>query len=361
MARKKYKTGRKLYEKKIKIIDKDGVERRKSIYANTKADLEAKVIQAIKDNEKRLFPNKDKTIGEYASEWLEDIERTRSANTFSFYSLSVNHIQESIGTIRLQKLQRHDIQTALNKFYDRPRTAQIFRMTLNQICERAIDDNIINRNPCRGVLLPKYKAAEKRALTKIELDAIKAADLTASERLFISLLYYCGLRRGEALALSRGDIDLKRGLLTINHSLAFPDNRGILKEPKTKKSHRSIPIPAALRDQLSSYQYDLYLFTTTSGDLFSRSAYRKFWARIIHKLNEAAGGGSIDRISGLTAHIFRHNYATWLHNQGYDDMKIQTYLGHESLEVTKNIYTHVGSPDENSVKEIDALFSNRIA
>lgn len=361
MARKKYRSKRKLYEKKVKLIDSRGIEYRKSIYAKSQDELKAKEIKLIEDNKRGLCLNDDVTVGQYAEQWLKTIDGKRSDNTFIFYKYSVQHIQDALGTIRLDRLKKTDIQNAVDSLMDQPRTAQIFKMTLSQICESAIDDNHMIKNPCRKVVLPSYKAKEKRALTQIELDAIRTADLDEKERLFVSLLLYCGLRRGEALALSRADIDLEQDILTVNHNLAFPENQGYLKEPKTKKSHRSVPIPKELHDQLMTYKYDLYLFTKQNGDLFSRTAYLKFWDRIIRKLNEAAGSGSIDRIQNLTAHVFRHNYVTRLREQGTDMWKVQNLCGHSSERVTSGIYDHSSNIDDATRQSIENAFKLHLA
>ena len=343
------------YQKQITLIDQDGIEFKKRIYARTLQELDAKADKAKEDNRRGLYRHDDITVGQYSEKWLDVIRNKCADNTYKSYMYSVKHIREKIGTIELRRLKRQDIQTAVDSFRDHPRTAQVFRMTINRICKSGIDDLIIARNPCRGVLLPTYKAKEKRALTQIELKAIEAADLDTEERLFVSLLYYCGLRRGEALALSRGDIDLNRGILTVNHSLSFDGNKGYLKEPKTKASRREIPIPAELRAQLALYDYDLYLFTR-GGDFFTHSAYVKMWARIIRKLNAAAGGGSIDRVQGLTAHIFRHNYASLLYKQGVDVKTAQKLLGHSTIAVTMDIYTHLEELDEKTRTAIEKAF-----
>ena len=350
------------YQKRVPLIDENGLEFIKVVYARTIADLEEKARKAINDNERGLYRNNDITVGQYSEKWLDMIRDNRSENTYNFYALSVKHIQETLGAVELQKLKHQHIQTAVDSFRDHPRTAHIFHMTISRICEHAIVDEHIRENPCKLISLPKYKAEEKRGLTQIELDAIRTADLDKRERLFISLLYHCGLRRGEALALGRGDIDLKRGVLTVNHSLAFPDNKGYLKEPKTDNSRREIPIPAELKALLQNYEYGFYLFTTQSGEFFSRSAYRKLWARIIRKLNASAGAGSINRIQGLTAHIFRHNYASMLYKQGVDEKTAQSYLGHSSIAVTMDIYTHLEKElDAEKITAIDNVFSARRA
>ena len=351
-----------LYQKSVVIIDKNGIERRKCVYARTQADLEAKAWKMIEDNKRGLYMNDDITIGQYTGKWLDSIRDKCADNTYESYFYSAQHIRDKIGAIRLQRLKRQDIQTAVDAFKEQPPTARLLRLTINRICESAVDDGIIVRNPCRNITLPTYKAKEKRALTQTELAAIEIADLDDEERLFVSLLYYCGLRRGEALALGRRDIDLKRGVLTVNHSLAFVNNRGVLKDPKTEKSRRDIPIMPELAKLLKEYRYDLYLFTRR-GDFFTQSAYAKMWKRIIGKLNAAvsnkelaAGGDAIARIQGLTAHIFRHNYASLLHKQGVDIKTAQRLLGHSTITVTLDIYTHLDELDEETINVIKGAF-----
>lgn len=360
MARRKMKSKRKLYEKKIVIIDENGIERRKSIYAKTQGDLDAKVDKAKDDNKRGLYRNADITVSQYSEKWLGVIEDKCAVNTYKSYMYSVQHIRETIGAIQLRRLKRQDIQTAIDSFKDQPRTAQVYKMTINRICESAIDDLIIARNPCRGLVLPKYKAKEKRTLTQIEIDAFESADFDAEERLFVSLLYYCGLRRGEVLALGRGDIDLNNSMLTVNHSLGFDGNKGILKEPKTEKSKRSIPIPPQLKELIQSYKYDLYLFMR-NGDYFTHSAFVKMWARILKKMNTAAGGEKIDKIQGLTPHIFRHNYASLLYKQGIKVKEAQKLLGHSTIAVTMDIYTHLAELDKETISAIEDAFTARRA
>lgn len=369
MAREKHtkrKDGR--YQKQITLIGADGIEIKKRIYARTLSELEAKALKAIEDNKRGMYRNADITVGQYTEKWLDVIRDKCADNTYMSYKYSVQHIRDKIGAIQLGRLKKQDIQTAVDSFKDQPRTAQIFRMTTNRICESAIDDLIISRNPCRGVLLPSYKAKEKRALTRIEIDAIETADLDAEERLFVSLLYYCGLRRGEALALGRGDIDLNRGILTVNHSLAFVGNKGVLKDPKTDKSRRALPIPAELKKLLQSYEYDLYLFMR-NGDFFTHSTYVKMWARILKKLNaaarkrETAAGqeSGINLIQGLTAHIFRHNYASLLYKQNVDVKTAQKLLGHSTIAVTMDIYTHLEELDAETISAVESAFTARRA
>ena len=96
---------------------------------------------------------------------------------------------------------------------------------------------------------------------------------------------------------------------------------------------------------------------------------RKFWQRILNKLNAAAdknagaeaGHSDIKRIEGLTAHIFRHNYASLLYRQGVDVKTAQKLLGHSTIAVTMDIYTHLEELDAQTITAIESAFTARRA
>ncbi len=107
----------------------------------------------------------------------------------------------------MDKIKKSDAQRMINDRWEHPRTCQIIRMTLIQILDTAVEDKLVNENVCRKLNMPKNEPAEKRQLTEEEKEAIKKADFTDRERMFVLILFYFGLRRGEALALTRSDID----------------------------------------------------------------------------------------------------------------------------------------------------------
>lgn len=345
------------YQKKLQITAQDGTTQYKVIYARTKADLMEKERKLLYQLEQGIFANRDRTIRDYSERWLETVEPKNGIRTQEQYISIVKKINDRLGAITLQNLKRSDIQLLINEYCDRPRSAQMIKIILHKILECAVDDEIINRNVCRGIVLPEYKAKEKRPLTEIEKRAIQDADFSDEERLFISLLYYTGMRRGEALALSRKDVDLKNRIITVNHSLTFVNNRGIIKDPKTKTSKREIPIPDALYGLLKRSNCFMYYFTR-NGEMLSKTAYNCFWERIMKKLNAAAGSDpdGIQKIQGLTAHIFRHNYATMLHDNGVDMKTAQHLLGHSSIQVTMDIYTHLDGIKEDTRDQVNDMF-----
>lgn len=349
---KKRKDG--IYQKHITLIDRDGTRLHKYVYAKTVTELREKEEKIRRDYEHGIF-NPDTTIRQYTTEWIKNIETKNSIRTQEQYKSLVKKINHCIGGIPLQKLHRTDIQNMINQFFKYPRTAQLLKITIHKILESAIDDEIIYKNCCRNITLPNYKAAEKRALTEIEKQAMLKADFTDEERLFISLLYYTGLRRGEVLALSRKSIDLNNNIIHVTQSLTFDSNKGVLKEPKTKTSKRDVPIPDPLQSILREYKGGMYLFMR-DNKMFTKTAYNCFWRSIIKKMNKAAGSKEIDKIQGLTAHIFRHNYATMLHDNKVDMKTAQMLLGHSSIAVTMDIYTHLDDIGTDTIETINNCF-----
>ena len=122
--------------------------------------------------------------------------------------------------------------------------------------------------------------------------------------------------------------------------------------PKTNAGNRSIPLPAKLLSELQEYiahAKNIYLFTMKSGEPMTKSSFRRFWYNILDKMNVATGGDEFSRsdtairliAKDVTPHIFRHTYATNLYYAGIDVKTAQRLLGHSSIQVTLEIYTHL--------------------
>lgn len=167
------------------------------------------------------------------------------------------HIKPELGHLPLNKVVRSDIQKLINDNQQHPHTCEQIKMTLSQIFNCAIDDKLIHENIAKKATLPKRHKKERRALTSLEKVAIKKADFTLQKQAFIMPLFYFGLRRGEALALSKPDIDLKKKTVSANKTVIFDKNNHIIKtEAKSDAGNPEIPIPenvmAFLREFLKS-------------------------------------------------------------------------------------------------------------
>ena len=295
MPKKKYKKradGRK--ESTITINGK-----RYHVYGYTDAEIEEQKRALIRADENRsLYIDQYTTFQEYAERWLELVRPNLSIRTIEMYEDAVRKLAALIGERVLARLTRDDLQIALNTQANHPRTQEIWYITLKQICDSAVDNDLIYKNPTKGLTRVSYKAQEKRALTDTEVKAIRSGCLDPEEQLYVDILYYCGLRREEALALSIYDINRRKWTMQIHNVLVLKsDDTSVLKEcPKTPAGDRGLPIPqplqASLGRRLDSLKGTPYLFTRrkASGGLHTKSSYRRMWERIVLKLNTAAGG-----------------------------------------------------------------------
>lgn len=336
----------------------DGKPKLKTLYGKTIRELENKVAEFKSlQNKGIVVDDKSLTLGEWAKKWLELYKKNKSYNTYEMYRNAVGtHIIPTIGNMRLGSLKKHMLQELLNKLVEdgKERTAEVVRLTLNQIIASAIDEQYIYVDITRGLTLPKKTKKEKRALTDDELIALKDANLTAKERAFAGLMIYAGLRRGEALALTLSDIDLQNRIIHVNKTVIFKKNTPEIKNtPKSDSGVRDVPIPDELYLILKTYLMECvgakYIFTMErTGELISMSSLRKLWGRIITKANLS---------TDVTPHICRHTYATKLFYGGVDAKTAQKLLGHANISMTLDIYTHLQSDAEDVRQQINSAFN----
>ena len=335
----------------------DGKPNNIFLSAKTEKELREKIFELkMKIKTGEAIKTSDTLLKDYADSWLDTYKASASINTKAMYINVINsHIKPEIGHLPLNKIVRSDIQKLINDRQEHPRTCEIIRLTLVQIFNSAIDDKLLHENIAKKVTLPKRHKSEKRALTELEKEAIKKADFTMQEKAFVLLLFYFGLRRGECLALTKADINLKKKTLTVNKTVVFDKNTPIVKEgAKSDAGNRTLPIPESaelfLREFLHSVN-SFYLFKGKNTETLSKTQYVKMWERIIKKMNAAVTSdkekeiGS-EPITGLTAHIFRHNYCTMLYYSGISQKKAVELMGHSDLKLIMEVYAHLDEKKE---------------
>lgn len=329
--------------------------------AKTERALRDKVMELkmqIKTGE--VIKQYDMPMSYYARSWMDTYKASAGINTRAMYQNIVEkHIIPEIGDLPLNKIVRSDIQRIINDRADHQRTCEQIKMTLVQIFNSAIDDKLLHENVAKKITMPKKQKAEKRALTDLEKEAIRRADFDFRERALVTLLFYFGLRRGEVLALTKSDIDMKKNLLTINKSVVFDKNTPIVKTgAKSDAGNRIIPIPEGAEAYLRAFLKSadtFYLFPGKNTDTLSKTQYVKMWERIIRKMNDSVTTehekmiGS-EPITGLTAHIFRHNYCTMLYYSGISQKKAVELMGHSDIKMIMEVYAHLDEKKE-SVRE----------
>lgn len=364
MAKAKYKKNyRGEFEARIwdGTYNEDGSKHRKRLVSKkSSADLERKVNQLKNEVENGQYVQKsDIMFLEYARQWLEVKKGVREKNTQAMYKNIIETHLTFLENVKLSDIRNSHFQQAINNTLDKPRTCQQIYITFRQIVKMAVMDNYIGSGMyemiCADISLPKYTRKEKRILTQTEKDALLTTDFTDREKAFVYIIYSCGLRRGEALALSRFDFSFTgdNSTVTITKSLIFDHNTPEIKPmPKTDNGIRTIPIPNSTAKFLKSYLSSIsgtQLFTCKDNSLITKSSYVKMWSSIAKKMNYAAGGtDAFPVIDGLTAHIFRHNYCTNLCYQvpAISIKKIAQLMG-DTEKMVMDVYNHIMEEKED--------------
>lgn len=345
--------------------DEDGKRIRKVIYARTISEMEEKLLKAKVERQGGcLVSTSEMSLEEYASSWLKTYKSDKRTNTVAMYkNIIYKHIIPALGHYKLKDIKRSDIQMAISERKDHYRICEQFRLALKQILESAVDDRLISSNPCSKIVLPDKPRNTKRVLSDIEKEAIKKADFSDRERAFIYLIYFFGLRREEALAIIASDFDFKEKTLRINKAIVFDKNTGKLEATKNISSDRTLPIPDIVIPFFKEYikkLNSLYLITKLDGEMITQSAYVKLWNRIITKMNDSVTTDQEKKlkqypITGLTAHIFRHNYATMLYYSGISIKKAAQLMGHSNTKMIMDVYAHLDDEKENIVDRINQI------
>lgn len=366
MAKSKYTYNEKRKEWYTLVWDgtytETGAKHRKRVTSKkSSADLEKKVNAMKADVANGGHTVRSScTFGEYAREWLTCAKTAREANTRRMYRITLDSCFDLINDVPLTKITHSNFQQCINEKIDHPRTCQLIKLTFSQIIKSAIRDRILPHSALDDILsdisLPRYVRPQKRALTAAEKQAVMDADLDDKKRAFVTVLFYCGLRKSEALALTPDDFDWSNNSLTINKTVVFGNNASEIKPyPKSNNGIRTIPLPPPAVKILRPYcqKTSGILFANSNGDV-TGSSYKRMWESIIKSMNDV----SEEPIEGLTAHIFRHNYCTELCYQVplISTKKIAKLLGDDEKMVLE-VYSHIREEMEDVSQALDNIFS----
>lgn len=204
---------------------------------------------------------------------------------------------------------------------------------LNAIFNHAVKYYNLRESPCkRAGSMGKKKNREMLFWTKEEY--LKFAEVMMDKPLSFyafEMLYWCGIREGELLALTPSDFDFEKNTVSINKSYQRLHGEDLITTPKTEKSNRTITMPQFLTDEMLDYLKMLYdigpndrIFTVTKSYLF-------------REMNRGAKEAGIKRIR---VHDLRHNAVSLLIDMGFSATAIADRLGHESIDITYH-YAHL--------------------
>lgn len=369
MATAKYKKGKDGYFQ-TKIWDgtyENGKKHRKTLRTKKSSRELENMVKAFEAEveARKYIKQSDITFLQYARTWKTVYKDQRQNQTKAMYDNIIEKHFIILDNIKLQDVDRIHLQMLINHADGKKRTQQQIALTFKQVLESAVADHLFPANVMedifRNIEPIKYTPSEKRPLTQYEREAVFKADFKEQDKIFVYLLYGCGIRRGEALALTIFDFNFKRKELTINKAHEFVNDKPKQKDPKSANGFRTIPIPDKILPAVENYVDDLkhrgktYLFTMRNGQPMTKSSYDKMWIRIIKRMQEV----SDEEITDLTAHVFRHNYCTNLCYQipTVSIKKIAQLLG-DTEKMVLEVYNHIILEKEDAAAAIAAAMNN---
>lgn len=336
----------------------DGKPIYKYVTAPTRRELE-NVKEAVKEHYifGREIP-RDQPFYQYAEQWyrLKKEPFISDASRSYYKTCFMKHLLPAFGMQHMRAISAAQLQEYVNGFAGTSKS-QINNIigTLKAIFSSAFSEGLIDRDPTAGLIRPKAGKKEgRRALTQDETARVLDTIQTHPEGLFLAVLYYLGLRRGEALGLKWGDFDFAADQVHIQRDIDFTGSTAAEGSLKTDAADRYVPVPTELKEMLlpKKAHADAFVFCTDKGEPLSQATYKRMWARLMVQCGCAqwrevkSGTSRPDDIlkqvkPTLTPHYFRHNYVTLLYESGIDPLIAMKIVGHTDYQTTANIYTHL--------------------
>ena len=324
--------------------------KRRYVSGKTKTEAQQMLRQAMSDADRGLiFDAPHLTLGEYLDKWLPNIKDTVRQRSWERYEQLVRvHIKPALARLKLQNLTRAHAKSLYREKLDSgssPRTVNYIHVTLHKALKDAVADGLILKNVADGLKPSKPRKKEINPLNPEQAKAfLEAAREDRYEALYVLAVHY-GLRQGELLGLKWADLDMDAGVLQVRRTMSEARSGRIEEETKSGKGRRidlSQSILEALRrhrtrqneERLESASWKDHglIFPSINGTpTNSKNLYYRSFKPILK------GAGLPD----IVFHELRHTCATIRSMKGQHLKQVQELLGHSSVAITLDLYSHV--------------------
>lgn len=296
--------------------------------------------------------NRKITLNEWFDTWMEEYKKNRvkvgTLNNYRKYYDSI--IKGRLGNQYISGIRGDHIQKLYNELTASGyalSSIKIVSAVLNGCFQQALKNGLIERNPVKLADLPRMTEKKTRqALTKEQQALFMAYAKESYLYLFFAVMLRTGMRNGEMRGLKYSDIDKKKNVIHVQRTLKYIEGKGYFEDtPKTRTSFRDIPLTAEtmqmLKEQRAYWGFKVesterYLFCNEYGQPLSRDRVQAEIDRIVKRIRE--DGHDFERI---TPHVFRHTFATRAIEAGMPPQVLKSILGHSSLSMTMDLYSHV--------------------
>ena len=339
--------------------DSAGKPIRKNVLGKSQAEVKEKLRKALDECQRIDFSRAEGfTVESWLRLWYETYSKPniREATQERYWNHIRFHIIPEIGKIKLAKLTGRQVQTMYNNVRDHGRVKRgpkdkrdsslspsyirsLHRM-LHMALQRAVKEQLILRNPCDDVILPKVDRKEMKILKP---ENIKAYLEEADRRGVLPMMFLelcSGLRKGELIALLWTDLDIQNKTISISKQASRVKGGGVkVTVPKTNTSVRIEPIPQKAIDLLiaehEKHPDNPYMFPSpVTGGMYYPDAVNALNTKILKSLG----------MEHIRFHDLRHTFATMALQSGVDIRTVSGMLGHADPGFTLRTYTHTTDP-----------------
>jgi len=339
-------------------FDNSGKRIRKRVYGATKLDVQRE-LRKLQEKADRGLLKRDSSnldLSSFLLQWLSSIQPTIAPTSHRSYKRDVNlYIKPTIGAVKLSKLGVHHVKVMYTRLAEMKKSAAMQRkagITLGVALQVAVNEGLLPFNPARMTKKPMHKPKEIRPLDADQVQVfLKAAEPDRMYALYVVAID-SGAREGELFALQWRDVDFAAKAISITKTLQELDATLVVKETKTPKSKRRLPLSdfafEVLQDHRkrmlaeSHYQPDAFVFCTAEGKPWFRSPlHRKSFKPILKN----AG------LPPIRFYDLRHTSATLLLLAGEPAKVASERLGHSSIVLTLDTYSHVSEGMQKQATE----------
>ena len=319
---------------------------------------EARAALADRSGAGGRLPARGCTLEVWLNFWLREVAaRDRAASTlYAYRNMARCHVIPALGQTPLADLSPLQIQSYLYEQMDQglsPNTVIKHGALLATALGLAVRLELLERNPMERVTLPKKREAPIRFYSPEQLQALFAAVEGSYLELPVKLAAYLGLRRSEICGLRWENVDLEAGVLSIREVRTEVGGEEVLKPPKTRTSARRLGIAGSRT--CSAYWAGPgssgAATTPGSGWSWDRNGRPPMPDKLTQDVKALVRRSHLPRIS---LHGLRHSFASVANSQGVPMFDISRTLGHSSMAVTSNIYTHLFDDTETHTLEVVA-------
>lgn len=353
---------------------------RRTIYDRNYKALKVLYNQAIFEDKREMnVVDAGTTLDEWYEKWMKihkhGVIRENTRHGYNFvYKKSISPV---LGQKKLTEITNLMIKSLINEMdsagYGYESKNKVRKM-LSDMYDKALIDNFVLRNPAKGIKLKNEEEKEIKALSKEEqVIFFECSAGTYYHNLFV-VAVETGLRPGELYALTWDDIDLEKKIIRVNKTLIYQKYEGDASKsyhfgpPKTKNSNRTVQMTkkcelAIIKQKMQCdiimkkrkakpiEGFEKLLFITTLGTPLNTTTYSDAIRKIVDEINLCRD--DLEKMEYFSGHCFRHTFATRCFEAGIKPKTVQGYLGHASLQMTMDLYTHVFV--DHSKEELEKL------